>query len=83
MRFFTTIALRVASDIKTCAELEAPLPSTQNPFQLVSLGEVEVTWTAKRVVGFAAGLPFAAFVKLRVEVVAPESVGAPGLFAAV
>jgi hypothetical protein len=82
-RFFTTRASRVVSEIQTAEALEDPLESTHLPCQLLSVGLVEETKTANRVVGLEAGLPFSAFAKLRVEVVAPDKIGAPGIAAAV
>ena len=47
------------------------------------MGLVEETKTANCVVGLDAGLPFSALLKLRVDVVGDESVGAPGVLARV
>lgn len=77
-RFFTTIVSRVASDIQTTVDVAAPVESTHLPSQLESVGEVEVTWTAKVVF---EGLPFWLFVIASVEVVGLPSVGAEGVAA--
>ena len=73
----------VASDIQTAVVFVAPEEVIQEPCTLGSLGEVEETKTANRVVGFNDGLLFSAFVKLRVEVVGLDKVGAPGVLAEV
>ena len=48
---------------------------------VASLGLVVTTWTAKYVVGLDEGLPFSALVRFNVVVVAPLSVGVPGVLA--
>ena len=71
------------SDIQTAVALVAPVVVIQKPCSLGSVGDVEETKMANWVVGLELGLPFASFVKLSVEVVSPDKVGAPGIAAAV
>ena len=79
LRLFTTRPVSWAFVNQTATELEAP-PTVpiQSLFQLVS--PAVVTCTAKRVI---AGLPFALFVRVSVEVEGEAIVGAEGTFARV
>lgn len=74
-------------EVSACQIAVAEVPFlaafTQKPSQRESVGEVEETKTANSVVGDEAGLPFASFASVNVEVVGDESAGAPGTAAAV
>ena len=80
-RLETVKASSVVSVIST-SDVLVPLPPlvTQKPFQFVSVDDAR---TANVVAGVAAGFPFASLSKSKVEVVAPDIVGVPGVAAEV
>ncbi|MDP2652405.1 MAG: hypothetical protein Q8Q08_00025, partial [Candidatus Omnitrophota bacterium] len=76
----TTTASAAESDIHDSDVLVAPAEVIQKPLRFVS---VEDACMANWVVGVDVGFPFASFAKSRVEVVAPDIVGVPGVAAVV
>lgn len=60
---------KLASDIQTALDVAVPFEFIHLPFQLLSVGEVEETKAANKVVGLADGFPFSALSKSKVEVV--------------
>ena len=70
-----------ASDIHRATVSGVPSISTHWFSQVASAGTVETTWTAKVVIGFALGLPFSLFVRVRTVVEEAVAVGIPGVAA--